>query len=102
MEGKPYLKNLEEFSKAVLEDLWESVKQFANVSSSTAVSLPRCQNKHNVPFFVFVVVFLYTHQTWQRFLYFRGLPSYAGMPTWPDFRGPFIDACRFSILNLAC
>uniref|UniRef100_A0A3Q2YXL3 TROVE domain-containing protein n=1 Tax=Hippocampus comes TaxID=109280 RepID=A0A3Q2YXL3_HIPCM len=33
VEGKPYLKNLEEFSKAVLEDLWEAVKQFVNVSS---------------------------------------------------------------------
>ncbi|XP_051943966.1 telomerase protein component 1 [Hippocampus zosterae] len=30
VEGKPCLKNLEEFSKAVLEDLWETVKQFVN------------------------------------------------------------------------
>lgn len=33
MEGKPYLKNLEDFGKAVLEDLWMAVvKQFVEVS----------------------------------------------------------------------
>lgn len=35
MEGKPYLKNLEHFGKAVLEDLWTAVlKQFVEVSRS--------------------------------------------------------------------
>lgn len=35
MEGKPYLKNLEEFAKAVLEDLWVAVKkQFLEVGNS--------------------------------------------------------------------
>lgn len=33
VEGKPYLKNLEDFGKAVLEDLWMAVvKQFVEVS----------------------------------------------------------------------
>ena len=33
MEGKPYLKNLEDFGKAVLDDLWMAVvKQFVEVS----------------------------------------------------------------------
>ena len=35
MEGKPYLKNLEDFGKAVLEDLWVAVKKlFVEVSKS--------------------------------------------------------------------
>lgn len=35
MDGKPYLKNLEDFGKAVLEDLWMAVvKQFVEVSYS--------------------------------------------------------------------
>lgn len=35
VEGKPYLKNLEDFGKAVLEDLWTAVvKQFVEVSHS--------------------------------------------------------------------
>lgn len=33
MEGRPYLKNLDHFGKAVLEDLWMAVvKQFVEVS----------------------------------------------------------------------
>lgn len=33
MEGKPYLKGLEDFGKAVLDDLWTAVeKQFVEVS----------------------------------------------------------------------
>uniref|UniRef100_A0A4W6BKJ4 TROVE domain-containing protein n=1 Tax=Lates calcarifer TaxID=8187 RepID=A0A4W6BKJ4_LATCA len=38
VEGKPYLKNLEDFGKAVLEDLWMAVlKQFVEVSFSEEV-----------------------------------------------------------------
>lgn len=33
MDGKPYLKNLEDFGNAVLEDLWMAVKKlFVDVS----------------------------------------------------------------------
>ena len=41
MDGKPYLKNLEDFGKAVLEDLWTAVlKQFVEVSySDCSISL---------------------------------------------------------------
>uniref|UniRef100_A0A3Q3B4J1 TROVE domain-containing protein n=1 Tax=Kryptolebias marmoratus TaxID=37003 RepID=A0A3Q3B4J1_KRYMA len=39
VEGKPYLKNLEEFGKAVLEDLWTAVQnQFVEVSKSDELS----------------------------------------------------------------
>lgn len=35
MEGKPYLKNLEDFGRAVLEDLWMAVvNQFVEVGYS--------------------------------------------------------------------
>lgn len=46
MDGKPYLKNLEEFGKAVLEDLWMAVKKlFIDVSKSDkAFNLSRQQN----------------------------------------------------------
>lgn len=38
MEGKPYLKNLEEFGKAVLEDLWMAVqKLFVEVRNSQSI-----------------------------------------------------------------
>lgn len=33
MDGKPYLKNLEDFGRAVLDDLWTAVvEQFVEVS----------------------------------------------------------------------
>uniref|UniRef100_A0A3Q2XZ07 TROVE domain-containing protein n=1 Tax=Hippocampus comes TaxID=109280 RepID=A0A3Q2XZ07_HIPCM len=52
VEGKPYLKNLEEFSKAVLEDLWEAVKQFVNVSSCLIQAA-----KTSITFLFFVCLF---------------------------------------------
>lgn len=40
MDGKPYLKNLEDFGKAVLEDLWMAVvKQFVEVSYSDTITV---------------------------------------------------------------
>lgn len=40
MDGKPYLKKLENFGKAVLEDLWKTLlKQFVEVSISHVYAL---------------------------------------------------------------